>query len=231
MMLERLARPMVAVSGRLRTGMRLLLLVVVLVVPGVVATAMYTVTRNERINFAKSEVAGTTMIRPMLTALADTASGSTPDLDPVRAIVKSQKSLGKIGLPNLGGGTVAERVRLAQGLAALIGQVGNDSSLILDPALDSLYVMDAQIVQLTKGLVAAAQSAGAPAAAGHAGITRRALLAGALREAADGMSADLDTADQNTAATGLAARGRRGRPSRSSPRSTGASPGSLPPPS
>jgi methyl-accepting chemotaxis protein len=206
MVLDRLARPMIVVSGRLRTGMRLLLLVVVLIVPGAVATAMYTVTRNQQIAFAGDEIVGTRVVRPMLIAMADTVSGSTPDLTLVEAAVNGEESLRKIGLPGLGGGSAAERVRLAESLAALIGQVGNDSNLILDPELDSFYVMDAQVVQLPKALVTAAQAARAPAPTNRAGIARRAVLSGTLRQAAEAFSSDLLTAGQHTDATGLAAR-------------------------
>jgi hypothetical protein len=78
-------RPMLAVGDRLRTGMRLALLVVVLLLPGGVATTMYTVARGGQIGFSSAERAGADAVAPMLTALADTVAGQTPDLDAVRA--------------------------------------------------------------------------------------------------------------------------------------------------
>src|SRR5690348_8526942 len=80
-----LLRPMLAVGDRLRTGMRLALLVVVLLVPGGVATTMYTVARGGQIGFSSAERRGAGAVVPMLTALAGTVAGQTPDLGAVRA--------------------------------------------------------------------------------------------------------------------------------------------------
>jgi hypothetical protein len=68
-----LLRPMLAVGDRLRTGMRLALLVIVLLVPDGVATTMYTVARGAQIGFSAAERAGADAVLPMLTALADPA--------------------------------------------------------------------------------------------------------------------------------------------------------------
>jgi methyl-accepting chemotaxis protein len=60
-----LLRPMLAVSGRLRTGTRLLVLVVVLLLPGAVAAVMYTVERNAQIAFARAELRGADQVQPL----------------------------------------------------------------------------------------------------------------------------------------------------------------------
>ena len=194
-----LLRPMLAVGDRLRTGMRLALLVIVLLVPGAVATAMYTVARGAQLNFSVAERDGADAVRPMLAALAATAAGETPDLDAAKA---SATTLGIAdALPALGDGTAAQRLALAQALAAMVAEAGNVSNLILDPDLDSFYVMDAQLVQLPKALVAGLQ-----AAVAGAGIADRAVAAGNLTSAAAALGSDLDTAARNTAMTGITAR-------------------------
>jgi methyl-accepting chemotaxis protein len=197
-----LLRPMLAVGDRLRTGMRLALLVIVLLVPGGVATTMYTVARDDQIGFSKAELVGAGAVAPMLAALADTVAGQTPDLGAVRA---GAAALGlndlAAQLPALGDGGPAARLALAQALAALIGEAGNVSNLILDPDLDSFYVMDAVIVQLPKALVAALQAANPSAK-----VDERAVTAGNLSAAADALGSDVQTAVKNTAMAGMATR-------------------------
>ena len=99
--------------------------------------------------------------------------------------------------------TAAQRVVLATALAGLITAVGNNSNLILDPDLDSFYVMDAQIVQLPKALVAAAQAAAGPTSLGAGAVAAQAVLAGGLATAADSLRTDLSTAESSTATAGL----------------------------
>src|SRR4051812_7938563 len=195
-------RPMLAVGDRLRTGMRLALLVIVLLVPGGVATTMYTVARGGQIGFSDAERQGADAVVPMLTALADTVAGRTPDLDAARAGAAAL-GLGDLAarLPAPGGGNAAARLALAQALAALIGEAGNASNLILDPDLDSFYVMDAVIVQLPKALVAALQAANPSAK-----VDERAVTAGNLSAAADALGSDVQTAVKNTAMAGMATR-------------------------
>ncbi|MET0494613.1 MAG: hypothetical protein ABW000_15940 [Actinoplanes sp.] len=86
---------MLAVSGPLRTRMRLVLLVIVLVLPGVAATTLYTVNRNEQIAFSTAaEVAGADTVRPTLLALADATAGGTPDLTAVHRAAHIVPGLG-----------------------------------------------------------------------------------------------------------------------------------------
>ena len=197
-----LLRPMLAVGDRLRTGMRLALLVIVLLVPGGVATTMYTVARGDQIGFSSAERSGADAVVPMLTALADTVAARTPDLDAVRAAAATLGLSDLAGrLPALGGGSAAERLTLAQALAGLIGEAGNVSNLILDPDLDSFYIMDAAIVQLPKALVAAMQAANPGPK-----VAERAVTAGNLTAAAETLGTDVQTAAKNTAMAGLTTR-------------------------
>jgi len=197
-----LLRPMLAVGDRLRTGMRLALLVIVLLVPGGVATTMYTVARGDQIGFSSAERAGADAVVPMLTGLADTVAGQAPDLRAVRAGAAAL-GLGDLAaqLPALGDGSAAARLALAQALAALIGEAGNVSNLILDPDLDSFYIMDAAIVQLPKALVAAMQAANPSTK-----LAERAITAGNLTAAAEALDSDVRTAAKNTAMAGLTTR-------------------------
>ena len=83
---------------------------------------------------------------------------------------------------------------------------GNNSNLILDPDLDSFYVMDAQIVQLPKALLAAGKIAAAGSGGGNEAVAAQAVRAGELAAASDNLAYDVSTADANTAASGLAGR-------------------------
>jgi hypothetical protein len=103
---------------------------------------------------------------PALTALASTVAGRRADLSALHTEASAHPEL---QLHNQweavataddalhgGAGTPATRVVLAAALANLITQVGNTSNLILDPDLDSFYVMDTLVVQVPRSLVAAA---------------------------------------------------------------------------
>jgi methyl-accepting chemotaxis protein len=95
---------------------------------------------------------------------------------------------------------------LATALAGLITDAGNNSNLILDPDLDSFYVMDAQIVQLPRALLTAAKIAAADASSGSDAVASQAVRAGELATAAGNLTYDVATADSSTAMSGLAGR-------------------------
>ena len=66
-------------------------------------------------------------------------------------------------------------------MAALITATGDNSNLILDPDLDSFYVMDSLVVQLPSTLVAAAEAATGPEQSrAEANVADQAVLAGGL---------------------------------------------------
>ncbi|NMO52731.1 HAMP domain-containing protein [Actinoplanes sp. TBRC 11911] len=187
--------PMTAVCDRLRTGRRLAVLVLVLLIPGVLATTMYTQVRNDQIAFSTLEQRGADVVAPMLLALAGTVAGDTPDLEAVRTAVAAAPELG------LGTDLPTDRLALAQALVQLITDAGNASNLILDPDLDSFYVMDAQVVQLPKALLAGVQAATAIASPGD-----RAVLAGTLSATAESLATDISTATRSTGRGDLARR-------------------------
>jgi methyl-accepting chemotaxis protein len=186
----------------MRTSVRLGVLVLVLMVPGIGATWAYTSEVNSKIAFSALEDQGTLVVRPALRALADTVAGTTPDLAAVHRAAAAQPELKLDDVMAKLPATAADRVATAEALAALITEAGNTSNLILDPDLDSFYVMDVQIVQLPKALVAAAQ---AQAAATTTTVAAQAVLAGTLSSAADSLGTDVSTATASTNAGGLAA--------------------------
>jgi methyl-accepting chemotaxis protein len=191
-----LVRPVLVAADRMRTSLRLGALVLVLMVPGVVATWAYINEANSKIAFSALERDGTEVVRPALLALADTVAGRTPDLGALRSAAERLPQL-KAKVPTETG---------ADSLAGLVTEVGNTSNLILDPDLDSFYVMDAQIVQLPKALVAAAAAAAAPTATGRDAVAAQAVLAGELSGAAGSLRSDVSTAASNTAMADLADR-------------------------
>jgi methyl-accepting chemotaxis protein len=191
-----LLRPVLLAADRMRTSLRLGALVLVLMVPGVAATYAYTNEANSKIAFSALERDGTDVVRPALLALADTVAGRTPDVAALRSAVARLPQL-KATMPADGG---------AAALAGMITEVGNTSNLILDPDLDSFYVMDAQIVQLPKALSAAARAAAGPTATGRDAVAAQAVLAGELSGAADSLRTDVKTAASSTAMAGLATR-------------------------
>jgi len=197
--------PVLAIVDRLRTSARLILVVILLVVPALVATGGFFTTMGSAMAFSAKERAGVTVLVPALKALAATAAGSAPDLDALAAAVAAQPEL-DLGsaLNDVTGAspasTLDERENLSIALVALINAVGNNSNLILDPDLDSFYVMDALVVQVPKLMVAALQQANGPTgASAQTVVAHQAVLAGALLGAAGGIAGDLETALSKTA--------------------------------
>ncbi len=205
--------PALFVSDRLRTSARLLALVLVLLVPGVLAIWSYAGVVDGQIGFAARERAGVTVLRPALASLAATVQGGRPDLG---ALTSAARASGlRIDSPltevdaaaSAGTATPATRARLAAALAGLITAVGNDSNLILDPDLDSFYVMDAQIVQVPQTLLTAARAASPDESLPHdERVAAQAVLAGGLSNTATALASDLRTAAAHTRVHDLATR-------------------------
>ncbi|MEV6298950.1 methyl-accepting chemotaxis protein [Actinoplanes sp. NPDC051861] len=206
-----LLRPMLAITGRVRTATRLGVVVLALLVPGCLATGMYTAVTTADITFSTREEEGADTLRAVLAALTETAAGRTPDLAAVRASADAHPDLElseAVGaVPEIGAGSTDDRIATATGLASLISVIGNNSNLILDPDLDTFYVMDAQVVQLPQALIATLE-AGAPVSAsdGQNAVAEQAVLAGRLATTAAALRNDVKTAAENTDSTGLADR-------------------------
>jgi methyl-accepting chemotaxis protein len=190
--------------SRLRLTARLGLLIAVLVVPTVVATWSFAGVMSAQVAFSAAERDGLVVLDPALAALTATVVGDTPDVAAVRAAVNAKPALalGKAmetvdGLA-AGATTPIGREALASALVDLISAAGNSSNLILDPDLDSFYVMDALVVQVPKTLLTAAQSALRPTGTLANQVATQAVLAGTLAGTAAGVASDLATAATHT---------------------------------
>ncbi|MFI7547602.1 methyl-accepting chemotaxis protein [Actinoplanes sp. NPDC049599] len=205
-----LLRPVLPIADRMRTSLRLGALVLVLMIPGIFATSGYVLQARSRIAFSSAERDGLAVVRPALLALANTVAAQEPDLAAVRSAVAAHPDLrladSMRAVPGRLGPTPIQRFSLATALAGLITDAGNNSNLILDPDLDSFYVMDAQIVQLPRALLTAAKIAAAGATSGTNAVATQAVRAGELATAAANLTYDVATADASTAMAGLADR-------------------------
>ena len=195
----RLLVPVLSVTDRLRTRSRLLTLVGLLLVPSLLAAGSLAMVIGGQVAFAQSERAGVRVVAPAVQALAASAAGADPDLRTLRAAVAAHPGLtADRELAAVEG--ARDGAARATALHALVTSVGDRSKLILDPDLDSFYVMDALVVQLPRSL--AALGAPVPDSDGTP-TTRRALQAGLLTVAAEQLEDDVATAVRHTAAPAL----------------------------
>src|SRR3954454_10630970 len=208
-------RPTLALTDRLRTSARLGALIAVLLVPAVYATWSFVTVIGGQVAFTQAESAGVDVLRPALTALATTVGGKPADLAPLRAASAAHPELAvgeklaavekAAGAPDAG--TPAGRAVTAAALVDVVSQVGNTSNLILDPDLDSFYVMDLQIVQVPKVLLAAAQAAAPDDTAPRVKrVATQAVQAGAVAGAGTGGPDDVATAAAHPVLPGLTSR-------------------------
>jgi methyl-accepting chemotaxis protein len=188
----------------LRIRARLGLLVAVLLVPTVVATWSFVGVMGSQVAFSSAERDGVVVLEPALSALSATVAGTAPDLAGLRSAVAAEPQLGlskamsAIDATAPAATTAGGRAALASALVDLISITGNNSNLILDPDLDSFYVMDTLVVQVPKVLLTAAQAAlprtGKPAAQ----VAQQAVLAGQLAGAGNAIKSDLAMASAST---------------------------------
>jgi methyl-accepting chemotaxis protein len=200
----RLLRPAMWLNDRLRTSARLVALLILLLVPGLLASWSFASAMTAQTDFSRLERAGLDVLEPALLAITAAAAGQPVELTAVSAAVLEHddlaltEALEKVKADSVKGGLVA-----TQALADFITEVGNTSNLILDPDLDSFYLMDIQIVQLPKALLAAAEIRQGTAARSTAGSARQAVLAGQLSAAGAAIKSDLATAQKSTSAPQL----------------------------
>ncbi|HYY09744.1 MAG TPA: methyl-accepting chemotaxis protein [Kineosporiaceae bacterium] len=204
----RVLRPVLALAGRLRTSARLGVLIAVLLVPAVYASWSYVAVVQGQVAFSSAERSGLEVVRPALAAMAEVVAGRPAPLDAVKTAVAAHPELSltdKLGAVTAAAGkgdagTPAGRAVLAGALADLVTEAGNSSNLILDPDLDSFYVMDLQVVQLPKALLAAAQAAApTPGADRTELVADQAVLAGSVAGGGSAVKADVTTALAHTA--------------------------------
>jgi methyl-accepting chemotaxis protein len=190
--------------SRLRLTARLGLLVAMLLVPTIVATWSFVGVMGAQVTFSASERDGVTVLAPALAALTATVAADVPDLAAVRSAVVAKPDLGLTKAMDAVDGVAAGattpdgREKLAAALVDLITAAGNRSNLILDPDLDSFYVMDAIVVQVPKVLLMAAQAALPPSGDLPHQVATQAVLAGQLAGAAAAGESDLAIATSHT---------------------------------
>jgi methyl-accepting chemotaxis protein len=214
-----LLRPGLWLNDRLRTSARLLTLLVLLLIPGLLASWSFASAMGSQISFTHLERAGLVVLEPTLNAAAGSAQGQPVDLSKVTAAVAAHDELG-LGpaLKTLQQAASGTGPAPAQALADFATEVGNASNLILDPDLDSFYLMDMQVVQFPKALIAIATAAAATGSTSSTSSTSStgstgsiaaasavAVNAGQLLSAGQAIGSDLSTAQKNTGAPGALA--------------------------
>jgi len=183
---------------------RLIVVATVLLIPTLLLGYAFVTTAFGEISFAERERVGVTVLRPALAALEQTAAGETPDLSELSAQVKAHPeldlsaALDAVSAAVGGAGTDDGRVAVAQALVDLVTQVGNASNLILDPDLDSFYVMDLLVVEVPQVLLDTAQAAVPPTGHLDERVAARAVLIGGLTRAATAVGDGAKTALANT---------------------------------
>jgi methyl-accepting chemotaxis protein len=207
--------PVDALLSRMATSARLVTLLILLLIPTGIADVAYARTITGQLNFSLAERDGVRVLQPALTAMATTVSGRTPDLTALGSAVAAVPNL-KLAKhwnvvqtaaqrqPVAGRQDATARTALVSALADLVTETGNTSNLILDPDLDSFYVMDSLVVQIPRLLVTAAQSASPGASLSNTNqVAAQAVRAGTLHAAAQALESDVKTATDNTADTSL----------------------------
>jgi methyl-accepting chemotaxis protein len=207
--------PVDAVATRLRNSARLAVLVLVLLIPAALANWAFASTITSQIAFSQAEREGVAVLRPALAALASTVAGTgAVDVAPVGRALDAHPRLAAgtqwqavrtaAAKGAAAGSPAAARADLASALTDLITQVGNTSNLILDPDLDSFYVMDSVVVQVPKLLLTAAQAAvPASSTVRTEQVATQAVSAGTISGAASTIASDVRTATTNTTLAGL----------------------------
>jgi methyl-accepting chemotaxis protein len=217
--------PLAPIDGslsRLPTSARLAALVALLLVPAALANVAFFQTITGQLDFSLAERDGVQVLRPALTAMATTVAGRAPDLTAVGTAVAAQPDLNldkqwqavqaaSQKLPAAGSGdaaaVAAARTGLVSALADLVTEAGNTSNLILDPDLDSFYVMDTLVVQVPRMLLTAAQTASPDQTLSRTDqVAAQAVLAGTLTGATQAVTSDAKTSAANTTDPALAGR-------------------------
>src|SRR5690242_7985380 len=192
--------------GRFGVASKLALAISLFIIP--IAVLLYLLYQSQQvaIAFGEKEAVGNdylTALRPVHAALVD----PTKDIDPAAlkaAIVKAEADFGA-EMQTADQAAAAEAALAAAdprdtaAMRALINQVGNISNLILDPDLDSYYVMDLVLLKLPELLDSVHKTASY--AQGKAGAEKLEMkdmatflqLIGSLQSTLDGAKASLQS--------------------------------------
>ena len=212
-------RPGLALMRRLSIGQKLLLTAAALIVPLPIVTWAYLSGQNSQIDFSSKERVGVEYLHALLPLVRDavavrtdpTSSGAA---DRVRSDLSAVESAEQRIGAQLGTGRSFAALQssiqntttsssdasrswdtvVTAGLA-LVTDIGNQSNLILDPDLDSFYVMDsvvARLPQLDEAAGRVGTLAADPASATDIKLARQ------LAVATGELKSDLDTVSTNT---------------------------------
>lgn len=190
-------------------GFRLTLLVVLLVIPTAVAGSYYYGLATAQMSANSRERAGVEVIQPAIVALASLVSEGEANLDDTTAAVSRHPELGADAAWQEvvdGNAAITEpRSLTAQihRIRAFIDQVGDSSNLVLDPALDSYYVMDVAVIAFPDVLVALHDASLEPSGTASEQMSSYAILATTLSESGKNIADFRAKALAHTADTSL----------------------------
>lgn len=206
------------ITGRFTLITKLVLLIALMMIPTLFAGTAFVTGQTAAIRLANQERDGVDVLRPALVALTGLLEqGARPDLTDLRAAVDRHpwlalnEAMTAVEQASTGSQPAAVAAE-AEALASLVDQIGNNSGLVLDPQIDSYYLMNALVVDYVTSINDHLQ-ANALYVTGDSGsdvATRRnvaaqAVLAGQLAGAGESMASDVETAIANTAEARLAA--------------------------
>ncbi|MFI5842902.1 methyl-accepting chemotaxis protein [Catenuloplanes sp. NPDC051500] len=216
-MYPRLLLPVLAIWDRTRMTVRLSIIMVVLLVPCMSAVYGFVHFSQGQISFSEREGEGADVLLPALAEFGATLAGERPDLAALTTAIEANAGLFEDGtldevrdaLTEAATGDAtsgAGRIAFGEAMAAFITGVANESNLILDPDLDSFYLMDMEVVQLPRALLAAARAAAPSAETGTALVAAQAVYASELTTVAGNLRVGAETSLANTADDTLAGR-------------------------
>lgn len=181
-------------------------LVALLVIPALVASAYYVGLANDQIGFNAKEEAGINVARPAVAAMATAAAGQSPDLSELSAQVTAHPELSVdeewsiVSSLSTDVSDATNRAALVHGLGTLITAVADNSNLILDPALDSYYLMSITVVEFPQGLELLVDASSTSESASQ---DKGAIQAAMLSQVSTRVAAYRDTAIERTADSGV----------------------------
>lgn len=238
-----LLSPAERLLGRLRYAHKILAVALVLLVPLAVAGAAFVSQQRAQMDFSVKERAGVSYVAPLLRSLATMAQvrALPPEIDRTSLTAQAREEWDAVRVVEevhgAGLGTQEEHAAAAAlvdralatdaadpaaaaafeeatgAVLALVTAAGDGSNLILDPDLDSYYVMDALIVkvpalldQVSRGHVEARALAAAPEEGFRDALVDLAVTRGNTASLAGAMSTGLSTSFTETSNPQLQAR-------------------------
>ena len=139
---------------RFNLGQRVSLICALFLLPCVVLLALLVREKNIAIDFARDEITGTRYYNALipLRKLLQGANDSGPALESLRRVQMAENSVlaSEKNFKALETALPGDRAAALNALRTLAAQVGDSSKLILDPDLDSFYMMDTVVVHMAE---------------------------------------------------------------------------------